>query len=1630
MRGERRETWNEQIGRRTRVIARSLAGRIYASPTKLWLVHGRPDLKKLLERLASTESAAGLAALRPEELGFRASDLVPISVTGLASRGRALQKWRKIVDDQRGLARKAEIRRRHERWRSEIDSLDERLRWLFGLMQSSRPEATIQGPFLLVPQELAGRDAILNAFGKSRSLAPVLESVAGLVYWIGGARPLQRFLESLRPLLDDAGGTKKEKSGFRAIHAMAALCVGDQSDLIYPPNFVRESLDSAAHCRAIVAEVGNPAYDEMVAAIAKFPSGIRYRPDYVRVLAQGGASVEDIVWALGNGLDWEFASARVSPRSLRVLVERLAGAGAEFQRAELSAFAASIAKHRLEAVPQCLTRWIGLLPDGMFDASMAGELKNLVLTLAVPGILGEDFRELLAKWSSPSRRLPQLEDCPSGLPRRLLSWVRRIGFYQQLLGERPKAPRCLHKLAAGAQPIAEELRHLREQQAAGRLTASMGARLERLERSLGEPAAASQEKWIRDARETCAKLALQSLRKGIDSLIRDRFTAIFGAVPSYLTITHLAELVEWVQGLGGKERAALDEIVAAWRKHGTDYQRHLVANAAWLKQAAAAGVDLDAWLRPPPETFTNEGKQWTIEAASHPFDVFLMGTFFHTCLSLPRGLNAGSVLANAYDANKRVLYLRRGDGQPVARRLLCLNDSHQMVCFRTYFAHSASEAAEKPLDVYCGRWALAAGVKLGDRGRPRSLRGLFWYDDGLCGWSRDAYRAHGSPAEHFPPVAREHGGFNPVFEDYFQRLRDPIWSLLGELDIRPERASSPDELPCVQLDYFEESLAILARRGNDGALARCVLEHAHTEGAHAEAFTSLCQIEGTDPDAAIATARHERIRKQCGRNRFARALLALGTPRCLEQLRDLCGNAPYLRSWLLVALKTKPGFWRAIVGQHMALTPTSILVLRAALQQAPDRQHDASVKSLLGRLSNDWWRPNNIEVEHLLRFRRPEQVLSASFLRRLASDKENESDGRERVLDAIRLALTNPCPASIQFLGEGSARDPAMLLALAVAAGKQHAAFIRRQAACHRDSPAAWMALLIIDGPERTEKRLGDDAQESSSAAWALACDTYRCYQNPLSTGPADGEAVPDDCRPALLWALRKQFESRLESLRQGRQAGPPLSKRPGWVPPLTALAMAWRLAEELAQAGTDWQVRRTRSELFQLLSGPLVDLTLATDNGDREMRLAHYIDDQECQERLPLAHRALRSMAAMLNTMSEGRLFSGRKQLLQLRPSTDGEASPAVEIWAPAEAFLPGGKMAGVLRAIRAAEDPMAPVLLDDLPDDPEQASRFIEEVARMLRDHYGEIVLTARPTQIQIALVHRQNRLRNRRIISEKASVRSLPALENALSDESEEVRKRALEAIVGLGAKATAALFRARRSLDGPLRDMAETALLRLRHRAVPALTRLLAGDTDRERDLAVVEILGRLGPKAFPHLQQALKHRSSAVRAAAITGIERLGRDIVPALEGVLQDEDWLVRLRTIEALSALGPRAVTALAQASGDADSECRNAAIGALGRCGPAAIPFLETAINANEGQSRQTAIESLCRIGPRAFAALRRVLLHDSHEVRVEAVKAIATLGRTGLPLLRTALANSCPLVVRYALKGITRIEQAENA
>ena len=366
------------------------------------------------------------------------------------------------------------------------------------------------------------------------------------------------------------------------------------------------------------------------------------------------------------------------------------------------------------------------------------------LALAVRLESHRPLRLALVRWEDPQP--PAGATLPEGVPPPLASRLERLSAYRALAGKPPSRPSAIDQVLRRPEALRAERQALEERERTGRLPEAAAPRLANLRDLLAHPD--HLHDWIErdlahavDRQMQLAQLA--ALEAVAQDVIRRHWDAIFGEASVALDDPDWDNaLALWSQTTENKRLLKqLLRHLAAGDRH---WAREHPVNVAFLDAARAAGLDAEAWLGRHERHEEVRGETWTAYAESDPLRVLQMGNLFGTCLSVG-DLNAFATVANAVEVNKRVLYIRDGQGRVVGRKLVALSREGVLFGFCSYgAAGSEGHLGWEPwvkilLDVLCLDLARRCGARLPskeeeeglDKDDGASLR-LFaqWYLDG------------------------------------------------------------------------------------------------------------------------------------------------------------------------------------------------------------------------------------------------------------------------------------------------------------------------------------------------------------------------------------------------------------------------------------------------------------------------------------------------------------------------------------------------------------------------------------------------------------------------------------------------------------------------------------------------------------------------------------------------------------------------------------------------------------------------------------------------------------------------------------------------------------------------------------
>ena len=276
------------------------------------------------------------------------------------------------------------------------------------------------------------------------------------------------------------------------------------------------------------------------------------------------------------------------------------------------------------------------------------------------------------------------------------------------------------------------------------LAPSLAARLANLEARLADPprpAPARLAKLAQKLEQTAAAVGLERLAATAFAEATERLLRAFGlpAWPGdWPRDRKTLQAVQALLTLEPAERQLAARLLQARTGPPPWDLRDEPANRRFLDQLRARGLALEPWLDDAPRQVTSKGEPLELALCADPLEVFQMGGHFQTCLS-PGSINFFSVVANAADVNKRVLYARQ-QGRVVGRCLLGLTDAGGLLAFHPYSHGSLDFTAV--VTEYLRELAARMGTEVVPRGTLSTILAREWYDDGsrdLVGRFREIY---------------------------------------------------------------------------------------------------------------------------------------------------------------------------------------------------------------------------------------------------------------------------------------------------------------------------------------------------------------------------------------------------------------------------------------------------------------------------------------------------------------------------------------------------------------------------------------------------------------------------------------------------------------------------------------------------------------------------------------------------------------------------------------------------------------------------------------------------------------------------------------------------------------------------
>jgi hypothetical protein len=601
-------------------------------------------------------------------------------------------------------------------------------------------------------------------------LRPQLVQAGGLTARLRG-RSFAEHCDHLLATCQTLAGQQCDLTGSRLPAVLAAWAACDGGTAPLPQRLIAPALapggvpplERAAN--AILKESMEPGYDALLVALDCLdPSPDPHTYGHVRMLSARGASLDDLAWCETNGMLGWLSSRQVQPSRLRSVMGELERRGVALNAAEWYPLA------DLLAVPQgqkLLSRWLRWLDQPLSRTGMRRlrhRIKRALMRTLHWAVRQPAYVECLNAWFQPPVNAA-IENLPADLADAALRPIQWLAAYQRLAGRPFTLPQSMRKLLDERSAVGRECAYLRQRVIAGEASSAMHKRWQSLEMRLQRGGGPARDKLPRAAEEALVVTAVQTLPVLIRAAAEAKWRDIAGVAALDVPLERLLNLVDWATCLGDEQRSLLRSLLETWQQHGLQYKRHLPGNRAWLAEATDPGWDVATWLTPPPECCRIGEWEVQIGSSLDPREVFHMGDFFRTCLSLGSCQQA-SVLANAHDANKHVVLLtERGPQRRVlGRQLVAISGEGALIGYHCFVGidNKLTELRARALELmaqYCGRLARQCGLPLADEGKPKVLSPVDWWDDGVWAWhaaARQAWALNPGPERTEPFACERH----------------------------------------------------------------------------------------------------------------------------------------------------------------------------------------------------------------------------------------------------------------------------------------------------------------------------------------------------------------------------------------------------------------------------------------------------------------------------------------------------------------------------------------------------------------------------------------------------------------------------------------------------------------------------------------------------------------------------------------------------------------------------------------------------------------------------------------------------------------------------------------------------------
>ena len=873
----------------------------------------------------------------------------------------------------------------------------------------------------------------------------------------------------------------------------------DGSQTAFPVKILNNPIKGKTEFIKILLKLSNENhYQTLLNALDKIQTSIYYSEDIRSIfnMLMAGADAGDITWLFhqesGIYTVREFGNKKLSPGSLHLVTTVLEKYGEEICKDdEITYVLDRLVSSGSTWFIDTFSEWLLRIPKRYWDKKTARAAWNIMLSgLALNG-LEDSGSSIVHLWANPPKQRLELDKFGK-ISSETKMRLRTLLYYQKMLGRGEALPASLNKLLIPLQKRELELSDLLDKKVDEVIANTTYTRLLKLENQVKdnpEKIVLYDNKLRRKAEEISARLALEALSQIIKSnLIRYFKERFIAPPPDWLRLHELLDIMKWEQSLQDKMKAVFDELVTAWKNCGPNYKSDLSINKDWIDKASERGLKIEKWLNPEVTKCRISDREMTIEIARDPFRIFLMGSYFDTCLGIRDGSNRDSVLANAYDINKAVVFVIDENGVVKARKLLGVSDDGALAGYRTYVNSDIDKEREiikEKITSYCINLASLTSLRLvNNAGRIKSLTGLFWYDDHSENWEIENTFDVNIPNDNSDQNIKAPQILFLVIE--YKTYLQKIMSQIGLCFPTEEESILKLYQECPA--FIEEALIFGARKAQNVTLISDLAGCCQTISGKLEAILGSFVLTGSElPDTIIS----DTSGTTC--SRVDATLCKIDTVSSIQLVfsRSLQssdhGNKEVLFPLLWKSQKSAATLIDFLIKESVwfANSTEIFIIIHFLRTHIPGKLPNVLINNVLTHHNSDL--DGGISGKEIFSMsqwlpllKNPNTFLSLKFLLNEYNDQDEFSETLPEYmlrnqLAIIIWAMRNKCSVSIKFLKELSETTPSALLALSlISAPYRFQDFITKRALENIKSPASVMALLTVHGELKSKEILED----------------------------------------------------------------------------------------------------------------------------------------------------------------------------------------------------------------------------------------------------------------------------------------------------------------------------------------------------------------------------------------------------------------------------------------------------------------------------------------------------------------------------------------------------------------------------